>query len=205
MKLTVEQEDKIRGFVDGQGLKMKSLRDDIVDHLCCVIESELGRGRSFDELLQAAVMQLAPNGLIEIERETAFLLNYKRIIMKKVMYLTGFVGAVTLTGGFTFKLLHWPGGHKLFMVGFLILLLVFIPLLAFDTYKVAISKALSERLKIIFGVASAVIAGLAGLFKVMHLQGAGLLLIFGAVVFAAGFLPFLFFTMYKKSVSKSSS
>jgi hypothetical protein len=33
------------------------------------------------------------------------------------------------------------------------------------------------------------------------LQGADLLLMLGAFVFAFGFLPFYFFTMYKKSIA----
>lgn len=202
MKLTTEQETIVQDFVDAQGLKILLLRDDVIDHLCCVIESELGKDKSFEQLLDKVVADLAPNGLIEIEHKTMFLLNSKRIIiMKKLMYLIGFIGSLALTAGVTFKLLRMPLGTELFIVGFLTLLLVFIPLLAFDRYKVALSKAISERLKIILGVVAAIITGLSGLFKLMHLQGADLLLMLGAIVFAFGFLPFFFFTMYKKSVS----
>ena len=121
--------------------------------------------------------------------------------MKKVLYATGFVGSVTLTIGVTLNLLSIPGRYEFFMVGFLTLLLGFIPILAFDRYKVAISGAVSERLKIILGGLASIIVGLSGLFKVLHLQGASWLLLLGAFVFAAGFLPFFLFTMYKKSVS----
>ena len=144
---------------------------------------------------------MAPNGLKEIERETIYLLNYNRIIiMKKFMYFTGFLGATALTAGTTFKLLSLPFGYELFATGFLILLLIFVPLYAFDRYKV-IAKNISQRLKIILGVVASIITGLAGLFKVLHLQGADLLLMLGALIFTVGFLPFLFFTMYKKSIS----
>lgn len=202
MKLTPEQEDLIADFVDVQGLTLPSLRDDVIDHLCCVIENDLNKGRPFDQLLQAAVLDLAPNGLKDIQTQTVFLLNSKRIIaMKKLMYLVGFLGAITLTAGVTMKLLNMPWAYELFSVGFLTLLLVFVPLLALDRYKVAISKALTERLKIILGTTAAVMVGLSGLFKMMHLQGAEALLMLGAIVFAIGFLPFFFFTMYKRSVS----
>lgn len=202
MKLSEQQEEIVRNYVDTQELKLKTLRDDIIDHLCCVIESELGKEKSFEQLLNTAVRDLAPNGLIEIEYKTVFLLNSKRIlVMKKLTYLIGFIGSVALTGGVTFKLLHMPGANQLFMVGYLTLFLIFIPLLAFDRFKVDIAKVLSERLKIILGVISSVILGLAGLFKIMHLPGADLLLIFGVIVFAAGFLPFFFFTMYRRSIS----
>lgn len=202
MKLSVEQEEEIKEFVDKQGLRLPSLRDDLLDHLCCVVECELQRGKEFNQSLQDAILELAPNGLIDIENKTIFLLNSKRIIMmKKIMYLIGFIGAVTLTTGITFKLLWYPGANNLFIIGFLLLLLVFVPMLAFDRYKVAIAKALSEKLKIILGSISGVTVGFSGLFKLMHWPGAEFLLLAGAFIFAIGYLPFLFFTMYKKSIA----
>jgi hypothetical protein len=202
MKLTSEQEDIVYNTVKDAGVQLESLQADIVDHLCCVIESQLGKGRPFDQLLKEAIHDLAPNGLNEIQNQTLFLLNAKRIIiMKKLIYSTGFIGALTLTAGVTFKLLWWPMANNLFLIGFTLLLLVFFPLLGFDRYKVAISHSMTERLKIIIGVISALTIGIAGIFKYFHLQGAMVLFGLGALIFAFGFLPFLFFTMYKKSVS----
>ena len=202
MKLSAEQEKTIQQYVDSHELKLKTLRDDIIDHLCCVVESGLGKGKPFEQLLNEAVDDIAPNGLREIDRRTTFLINYNRIlIMKKIMYVIGFIGSVALTMGVAFKLLHLPGANPLFMIGYLSLLLIFVPLLAFDRFKVAIAKVLSVRLKIIFGAISSVILGLAGLFKILHLQGADVLLMLGTIIFAVGFLPFLFFTMYRSSVS----
>ena len=120
--------------------------------------------------------------------------------MRVLMYLIGFIGSVSLTIGVTFKLLHLPGANTLFIVGYLTVCLVFIPLLAFDRLKTAAAKVLSERLKIILGVISSIILGLAGLFKVMHLQGADWMLIIGVVVFVLGFLPLFFFSLYQKSI-----
>ncbi|MFK7971310.1 MAG: hypothetical protein AB8F95_13125 [Bacteroidia bacterium] len=202
MKLTTEQEKTIEDFVDAQGLTIPTLRDDIIDHLCCVVESELGKSAPFEQLLDTAISDLAPNGLIDIQHKTIFLLNSTRIIMmKRLMYAMGLLGSISLTVGVVFKLLRMPYATELFMVGFLTLLLIFIPLVAIDRYKVALSKTISVKLKFILGVIAAVLTGLSGVFKMMHLQGADLLLIIGAFVFAFGFLPFYFFTMYKKSVS----
>lgn len=117
------------------------------------------------------------------------------------MYLIGFISSLTLTAGVTFKLLNIPFGTELFTVGFLTTLLIFIPLLAIDRYKVHLSKAISGKIKIISGVVAAIFTGLSVIFKLMHLQGSQFLLILGALIFAFGFLPFYFFTMYKKSVS----
>lgn len=117
------------------------------------------------------------------------------------MYLIGFLSSIALTAGVTLKLLGMPFGMELFTVGFLVLLLFFIPLLAIDRYKVTLSKTVWVKWRFILGVLAAIATGLSGLFKLMHLQGADLLLMLGAFVFAFGFLPLYFFNMYKKSVS----
>lgn len=121
--------------------------------------------------------------------------------MKKIIYIIGFLGSLSLTAGFTFKLLQFPGGNELFITGFLTFLLLFIPWFAIEQYKLAVALPISDRLKIIFGTIAAVIAGLSGLFKLMHWPGADILLMLGAIIFAFGFLPFLFLTMYKKNIS----
>lgn len=202
MKLTPEQEDIIIMSVKNQGIQLPNLQNDIIDHLCCVIENQLGKGKEFDQLLSEAIIDIAPNGLADVQHQTLFLLNSKRIIiMKKLTYIIGFLGSISLTAGITFKLLRYPGANDLFTIGSITLLLIFIPLTALDRYKVAISKALSVRLKIVIGAITAIVAGLSGVFKVFHLQGADILLGTAAILFAFGFLPFLFFTMYKKSIA----
>ena len=156
----------------------------------------------FESILDEACNELSPEGLIELEHTTVFLINSKRIIMmKKLMYLTGLAGSISLTAGVAFTLLQMPGGYPLFSVGLLVLLLVFVPLFTLERFKVVIAKKLSERLKLILGATAALITGLSVLFKIMHLQGADVLLLLGAFVFSLGFLPFLFFTMYKKSIA----
>jgi hypothetical protein len=47
-------------------------------------------------------------------------------MMKKLLYLTGFLGSATLALGATFKLLHLPGANQLYIIGFLVVLLIFV-------------------------------------------------------------------------------
>lgn len=201
MKLSDEQEELVRNCVEEQELKLKTLSDDLVDHLCCVIESRLGKEKSFDQLLRDAMIELAPNGLIDLERKTFFLLNFKRIlIMKKVTYLIGFIGAMALATGFLAKSLHWPGASQLLTIG-VSAILVFVPLLVFDNYKVLVAQNMSERIKNISAVAAILFWVLGLLLKFLHWPGAAELLTLSIVVLVVGFIPFLFFTMYKSSVS----
>ncbi len=120
--------------------------------------------------------------------------------MKKVMYAVGLAASIAMSIGLLFKILNWPGGNTIFIFGLLPFVFIFLPLLAIDRYKLQLHKALSEKLKLILGIASAILIGLSVLFKIMHLMGADILLVLGIGLFTLGFLPFLFFRMYKKSL-----
>lgn len=202
MKLSPDQIEVINNEISRSAITIQTLKDDVLDHLCCVVEWKIERGKNFETALSEAFHELAPDGLDEIQRETVFLLNSIKIIrMKRIMYLVGLLSSIAISLGWLFTLLHWPGGYELFNSGFLGFLMVFVPMLAIDRYKVYFSQAMSEKLRIILGSVSAFIVGLSLVFKLAHLQGADLLLIAGMLMFTFGFLPFLFFRMYKKSIS----
>lgn len=121
--------------------------------------------------------------------------------MKKLMYSAGFIGAVLISLGSLFKIMHWPSANILVISGMIAFLLFFVPLFALDRYKVEASRAMSAKIKIIVGSISAFLIGLSVVFKMMHLMGASILLVLGVGLFTFGFLPFLFFSLYKKSIS----
>jgi len=202
MKVTAEQVTIIRKQVEQSGIINEMLRDDVLDHLCCVVEIKISKGMNFDLALQEASHELAPEGLIEIQRETVFLLNPTKIIrMKKIMYAIGLLTSISMTFGLTFKILHMPGADELFNFGFFGFTLVFLPMITIDRYKQNLHKAMTERLRLIFGFLSAVLIGASVMFKVFHIQDADVMLLVGIAIFSFGFLPFLFFSMYKKSIS----
>jgi hypothetical protein len=192
----------IRGVIDQSTISNDLLKDDVLDHICCVVEHRMDRGKPFEAAMPEAFKELAPDGLDDIQREAVFLLNSKKIIlMKKVMYSIGLISTMAMSLGWLFRILHMPGGFELINYGFLAFSLVFLPMLAINQFKVSVNKALSEKLRIILGLLSGIVTCGAVLLKVFHYPGADTLLFTGALIFIFGFLPFLFFTMYKKSVS----
>lgn len=200
--MSTEQISIISDGIDKSAITFKTLKGDVLDHLCCVTEHRMANGKSFEMACGEALYELAPGGLDLLQHESVFLLNSTKIIrMKKIMYSVGLLSSIAISLGWLFSVLHWTGGNQMFNFGFLGFLLVFVPMLAIDRYKVYIGKALSERLKIIIGSLSAFIIGLSLVFKLFHLQGADILLIVGMLMFTFGFLPFLFFRLYKKSIS----
>ncbi|WKN42138.1 hypothetical protein [Tunicatimonas pelagia] len=199
--LSDEQVEQIQQDIERSSLSVQMVKDDLLDHFCCKVESKLEQGDTFESAYQQAWKQICPNGLNEIQEETIYLLNASKIIiMRKVMYSIGLIASICISIGWLFRILDWLGGDQLFVYGFLGFVLIFLPMLAIDRYKANIERAKPEKLKIILGFSSAIITGLAILFKLMHLQGASIMLILGVLLFSFGFLPFLFFGMYRKAV-----
>src|SRR5690349_19902520 len=100
MKLTHEQVELIRGHIRQSGIQLQSLEDDVLDHVCCVLENENDLNVNFQKRLLDAINDLAPEGLHKLEKETVFLLNSKKLIyMKKLMYLVGLGSSIALAMG----------------------------------------------------------------------------------------------------------
>lgn len=201
MTLTDEQVEYIERQIAASRIHSAALREDLLDHFCCLVELHMGKGDAFETAYEKAYGQTTPNGFDEIQRETVFLLNYNKIMfMKKFMYVSGFIFTLAASSGLLFRLLHWPGANVLMFSGIFGGAFIFAPLMLMNHFKAQLQTVLSERMKWIFGVLSVVLFALASAFKLMHLQGANVLLVSSFIVFGLGFLPFLFFRMYKKSV-----
>lgn len=201
MILSEDQIKRIRQDIDRSSINLPELKEDLVDHFCCVIEVYMKKGVPFQEAYEKAYRQICPNGLDEIQQETIFLLNSQRtLLMKKIMYFIGFISSVSLSLGIAFKILGWFGANQLFIGGTFGFAFLFIPLLAVNHYKAAINRILSEKVMLIMGYSSAILFGTSVFFKIIHLQYANMLLLLSVLVLEFGFLPFLFIKLYKRSI-----
>lgn len=203
MRLNEEQVRQVRMLVERGGITIETLKEDVIDHICCVIEVKMDRQRTFEAGLKEAVEELAPEGLNKLQFETVFLLNSTKIIlMKKLMYTIGALSSMSFVAGWAFGIMHLPGAFELSAYGFLGFAFGFMPLYALDYYKTAIQRALNEKWKFGLGLISAVLMGASVIFKMLHMPILPtFFLIAGTTVFVVGFLPFLFFGLYRKSVS----
>ena len=201
--IAVEFEDRIIDEVNNSSIKNQALKDDLIDHFCCMVEIEMDKGNSFENAFQKAYEQTAPNGLNEIQQETIFLLNYSKImLMKRLTYVTGYLFSLTWATGLLFKALHLMGAGLLLGVGGIGIAFIFLPLLLINKYKGLAREVMSERMKWIFGMVSSTLLVISISMKLLHMMGASLMLAVSFLIFGFGFLPFLFFRMYKKSVDE---
>ena len=200
MKINDKHIELIQDTIDNSSIESQEMRDDLVDHFCCAVEIYMKRGSSFETAFARARNDISPNGLNEIQRETIFLLNANKIkIMKSIISGTGLIFSMTMSLGFLFKVMHWPGANILLISGTLGLGLIFLPLLTTYHYRQKAHQLMSEKMKTILGLVSGVLFSLSVLFKQLHLMGANVLFVSSMVIFTFGFLPFLFFRMYRKT------
>jgi hypothetical protein len=199
IKLTPTQVKEIERCVDRSNLSILRLKEDIIDHLCCSVEQKLEQGFTFEASVEEALTELSPDGLDVLEHETLMLLHSKYIPMKRIIYLLGLLTTISMSIGFTFWLLGWPGGHELSTFGFLTFALIFLPVTAYNNLKQRSGRTFADKAKILLGFTSGAVTGVAVFFKMMHYPWVDILLLTGAITFSFGFLPVLFYTLYLKS------
>jgi len=137
MELTLAQIEFIQQDIHTKGISFDDLSDSLLDHICCIIEQD--PTTDFDTAYNKSLLAFGENGLKNIQDQTIFLLILKRkIIMKKTMYLIGYIALFLSTTGLLFKLQHWPGAAIILTLGIALLNFGFLPMYFYDRYKKAI-------------------------------------------------------------------
>jgi hypothetical protein len=189
----------IQQTIEESPISRESMKENIIDHLSCVVEFKMAHGWDFEEAFSEALHEFAPHGLREIEHETYLLLNLKKITMKKLTYLSGLVFCMLISAGFLFKIFRLPGASILLAFGNGGALLIFIPLFLFNKQQSA--KPSFEKRKDTVALLSFALVSLGGFLKGLHLVTANETLIIGVAVFCFGYLPMLFLKMYRESIA----
>lgn len=182
------------------GLTNPQLVADMLDHYCCVVEVEMDKGASFEEAYQTAWKSISPNGLVEIENELFFMLNFnKQIQMKKMMYLTGFLSAMFIASGFLFRILHWPGALAISFLGYAFLFLCCIIIVA-NRYVNKTQTKRNDLLRFYAGSLTALFISVGSMFKGLHWPGANMITLIGFLFLVFAYLPAFFYHAYKSSI-----
>jgi hypothetical protein len=101
--------------------------------------------------------------------------------------------------------LHWPGSGIVFLFSVTIINFGFLPFLFYRIYKKSAAEDhpenVSSGLNYIFGYLGAALFITASVLKILHWPGSGVILVVSIVIVNFGFLPLLFYRMYKKSIA----
>ena len=197
--LNKNQVSIIEADVEMARITFMHLSDDLIDHICCEVEQEMNKGKSFDEAYEIVKQQTGIKVLQKIQDNTRYLIDKNYRTMRKTMKISGIISLSLMGIATVLKIMHLPGAGPGLVLGFFVLCVFFFPTAVYINYKDVKQKSkLFLHLSALIGG----IAFMAGvLFKVMHWPGASALLITGWTVLLLFFLPFLLFMQLKSATS----
>jgi hypothetical protein len=201
--LTDENIEFVAQIINGSKIESAEMKEDLIDHFCCIIEEEMKRGLSFKQSYNKAYQNICPDGFEEIQRETVYLLTSKKIrAMKKLMYASGYLSAIGITTTVFLKLSHLPHVGIFFLLTTALLIFLFVPSLFLNFYKKDLATSLVNKLIYIFGFIGIELLLTFALFKVNHWPWSATIFLTSIVILNFAFFPFLFFKIYRKSALK---
>jgi hypothetical protein len=202
--LSQQQISYISDDIRHKGIGMDSLHDDLLDHVCCLLEERLTDDTDFEKKYHEIIRTFYREHLWEIEEETYLLITLKNYhTMKKITIISGLLSALILATGILFKFMFWPGAIFFIFLGITLSSLIFLPLLLVT--KVKHAESTRDKIVTSTGLIIAIIISMHILFKVFYWPGANLLFHTGAALFLLTFIPAFFYAGYKRPENRNST
>lgn len=202
--LSDKQIDYIINDISTRGVEMEALQQNLLDHICCIVEQNLEVDGDFESFYQKTIKTFYKDALWEIEEETLLLLTFKNYYkMKKTMIISGLFSAITMTVGLIFKFMHWPGASPMILMGVASLGLIFLPLMSVLKTKEKQNK--NDKLIIVFGAVFGVLISFAVLFKIFHWPGANIMGLISVAIMLLVFTPLYYFTGIRNPENKTNT
>ncbi|MCB0738414.1 MAG: hypothetical protein KDC92_12935 [Bacteroidetes bacterium] len=195
ISLSDKQINEVYDHLINKGITYPPLIDELLDHLCCLIEEQMEQGAQFQQAFLQAIKQFGPSGIERTQEATIFLLTLQLRKMKKTASILGIIGGVTTILGTLFKVMHWPGANVMLLSGLVITALLFMPFALYVNYKT--NQGIRDRATLIAGFTGGILLFVFALFKIMHWPGASALLILSLGELILVFVPLYFVKSYR--------
>lgn len=196
-ELGITQVNLIARDVRHQRITFSHLCDDLIDHVCCDVEDEMGNGLSFEKAYRKVKEKIGIRGLNKIQEETLYSVDTKYRRMKNTMKITGIAGTVLLSFAVMFKIMHWPAASVLMVLGIFSLVALFMPTSMMVLWKE--TKSGRRLLLFVSGFLAFTLFIVGVLFKIQHWPGSALLISLAIVSGALLFLPSLMVMKIRES------
>jgi hypothetical protein len=118
-----------------RGIATESLRLNLLDHICIMMEENLDENGGFEQFYDFTIKKFYEDELCELEEETMYLTYKNKFIMKKAMIISGIFSAATFISGSLGKILLLRVTNFLTFLGFTSFVLLFLPLVFIVTMK----------------------------------------------------------------------
>ncbi len=195
--------EQLSDHLKSEEINYSHLFDDLLDHLCCEVESKMEGGLDFTSAFNSIKHTIGNNGLKDIQDATIFYVKLNLLVMKKTIKILGITASILMIVGLLFKTMHWPGANLLIAVGTLILLAGFTPFALFSLKRDDNLKLFSGKFILYFlGFICLFETGLALLFKFNNWAGGSALVLLSWVLIMVVLFPLIFVYILKFSQKK---
>jgi len=186
------------------GVTDTNLQNDLLDHYCCFIEERLSVGDDFESVYKIAFQNITPNGMHEIQQELYFILNFnKQTIMKRIIYLFGFLTVFFISTSILFKTFHWDYASVLVLIcPFLVVITATI--LFCNSLKHWKSHSRVYNTRVVTGFLSALLISDGIIFSLNHFPYGHIQVFAGVLLLNLVFLPIFFYGLYKQGIENIS-
>ncbi|MEW5676470.1 hypothetical protein ABGT15_09175 [Flavobacterium enshiense] len=124
------------------GITDEAFREDLMDHICTHLEKS--NSSDFETAYQEAINNLGGYAALQLiqrdKNEKALIHSFIR--RKRNTHLCCAINAVVLLIGFVFFIYKWPLSGVLILIGFSQLILITIPMIIYEHYKLKTRKIL---------------------------------------------------------------
>jgi len=189
--------DRIRSDLVRLGLNYDPLLDDLLDHVCCLVEEQMVDGEDFESSYNQVLDSIGEKRLPEIQHQTLLNLDKKFQRMKNFTYIFGLSSAILTILGSLFKRMHWPGAGIMITVGMVLIVLVFLPLFFISNHREQVER--KNPVYAIVGYLTIALLLAAATFKIQHWPGAGWLIYSSIGFILIGFIPLYVVNVFQRS------
>ena len=196
--VTEAQVEFILKDIEARGVVLEDLRDNLLDHMCCIIEEEMDEKGDFKVFYESVLPRFFRENLLEIQVETDNLIKFKNFYsMKKILKISGIATVFFTTMGAILKTFHLPGASVNIVLGGFVFSLIFLPLLIAIKFRDEESRLDKAVFSFGFIIAMVLSAGL--IFKLMHWPFANVMMLSSTVIFTFVYVPVYFFTRVRRA------
>jgi hypothetical protein len=175
MELTTDQKQRVREYLEQQGLSFKPLQDEMADHLSCDLELRMLDGSTFDEAWHQITDEIGDNHFQPIQKEIMETIN-KRFTWSQGL---SFLALGLLLISMLFKVLHMPLAGELIILSFVFIAASLLTTSLTGVFLNRGKQGAARVLSMVFGI---IILLIGYGFKVLHMPGADELLLLAVTV-----------------------
>lgn len=189
--------DYILEDIQKHGVTAEDLQQDLLDHMCCLLEEEMYEGADFFEFYLNIRARFYTHSLKEIQEERDKLFIFKEYYaMKNTLKYTGLLSAFLTITGALLKIFHLPGAGITIVLGGFLFTLIFLPLMIALKFRDEEKTVDKWVFSIGFLLAMSITTGM--IFKMMHWPFANKLTLIGLVGFIFIYIPLYYITRIRR-------